>query len=56
MKIFEMVKEMREKGAEQIVCAKQKTAELYRNVLNRIRQKEISLKMEYKELRDKKET
>ena len=46
---------MREKGAEQIVSAKQKTAQLYRSVLNRIREKEITLKMEYKELNDKKE-
>lgn len=46
---------MREKGAEQIVSAKQKTTQLYRTVLNRIREKEITLKMEYKELSDKKE-
>ncbi len=47
---------MREKGVEQIESAKQKTAQLYCSVLNRIREKEITLKMEYKELSDKKET
>lgn len=47
---------MREKGAERIVSVKQKTNELYMNVLKRIREKEISLKMEYKEIQDRKET
>lgn len=47
---------MREKGAEKIVSAKQKTTQLYKSVLNRIREKEITLKLEYKELNDKKET
>lgn len=48
MKILETIREMREKGAERIVSAKQRTTELYMNVLKRIREKEISLKMEYK--------
>ncbi len=47
---------MREKGAERIVSVKQKTNELYMNVLRRIREKEISLKMEYKQIQDRKET
>jgi len=46
---------MREKGTEKIVSAKQKTRDLYKSVLNRIREKEITLKLEYKELNDKKE-
>ena len=56
MKILETIKEMREKGAERIVSVKQKTNELYMNVLRRIREKEISLKMEYKQIQDRKET
>ena len=54
LKIFEMIREMREKGTEKIVSAKQKTTQLYQSVLNRIREKEITLKLEYKELNDKK--
>ncbi len=56
LKILETIREMREKGAERIVSVKQKTNELYMNVLKRIREKEISLKMEYKEVQDRKET
>lgn len=51
-----MMRDMREKGTEKIVSAKQKTTRLYQSVLNRIREKEITLKLEYKELNDKKET
>lgn len=54
LKVFEMIREMREKGTEKIVSAKQKTTQLYQSVLNRIREKEITLKLEYKELNDKK--
>lgn len=55
LKVLEMMRDMREKGTEKIVSAKQKTTRLYQSVLNRIREKEITLKLEYKELNDKKE-
>lgn len=48
LKLLELIREMREKGAEKIVSAKQKTAKLYQSVLSRIREKQITLKMEYK--------
>lgn len=37
LKVLQIIREMREKGAERIVSVKQKTNEMYRNVLNRIR-------------------
>ena len=37
LKVLQVIREMREKGAERIVSVKQKTSEMYRNVLNRIR-------------------
>jgi hypothetical protein len=38
-KLLEIIREMREKGAQQIITAKQKSTELYQSVLNRIREK-----------------
>lgn len=37
LKVLQVIRDMREKGAERIVSARQKTSEMYRNVMNRIR-------------------
>ena len=44
MKFLEVMKSMKEKGAENIVSAKQRSIDMYNEVINRIKQKEIEIR------------
>ena len=39
VKLLEIIRDVREKGAERIVSVKESTSKLYQNVINRIRER-----------------
>jgi hypothetical protein len=47
IRFLDVMKSMKERGTENIVSAKQRSINLYNEVINRIKQKEIEIKIEY---------
>jgi hypothetical protein len=56
IKFLDVMKSMKEKGTENIVSAKQRSINLYNEVINRIKQKEIEIKTEYYQKKDVQQT